>query len=179
MIKKVKGFTLVELLVVVSIIVILAAVGYIVVNPVEITRKTQDSNRLAELAMLQQAIGLATQETAGTQVLCNGAVYPCFGDSVTGSRTSDGTGWIKVNLGTSKTLSVPTLPIDPVNTTAYHYKYCADNDQWELSAKLHSTQYTETQDKDGGDGGDDPALYEVGSNLKLISPTGSVVGCEY
>lgn len=176
-----RGFTLVELLVVIAIIGVLAAVVVLVINPLELTRRSRDAARLTDFANLQQAINVAAQEStqSGGQVLCNGAAYPCGGSasegsSNTGTRASSGAGWVKVNLGAQQSVSVPTLPIDPLNDGTYHYTYCANNDQWELSAKLESQQQV---GKMSADGGNDPVLYEVGSNLTLIAPSGG--SCAY
>lgn len=176
-----KGFTLIELLVVIAIIIVLAGVVVVVIKPLELNRRSRDAARLAELANLQQAINIAAQEAtqSGEQVLCTGSSYPCGGSAAqgssnTGTRASVGTGWVKVNLGSQQSVSMPTLPIDPVNDTTYHYTYCADNDQWELSAKLESEQYL---GKMAGDGGNEDGLYELGSNLTLIAESGG--SCVY
>lgn len=172
------GFTLVELLVVIAIIAILAAVVVLIINPLELTRRGRDAARLADLANLQSAINVAVQESTNSGVvvvLCKASgAYPCNGSSNVDARTSDGTGWVKVDLSSQKSVSVPTLPVDPVNDAPYHYTYCANNDTWEISTALESDQQ---KGKLTGDGGDDPVLYEVGSNLKLISPTGG--SCTY
>ena len=188
--KTARGFTLVELLVVIAIIAILAAVIVLIINPLELTRRGRDAARLTDLANLQQAINVAVQEstTAGSQILCNGAVYPCggaagAGQSNVGTRASNGSGWVKVNLGAQQAVSVPTLPADPTNSTTYHYTYCADNapgtDAWEINAVLESQQHI---GKMGTDGGNENALnttgrYEVGSNLTLIAASGG--SCVY
>ena len=173
-----RGFTLVELLVVIAIIAILAAVVVLIINPLELTRRGRDAARLADLANLQTAINVGVQEStsSGTvAILCKVAgTYPCNGSSQTGTRASDGTGWVKVDLSTSKSVSVPTLAVDPANNATYHYTYCANNDAWEINTVLESEQQT---GKMAGDGGDDPAVYEVGSSLKLISPSGG--SCTY
>lgn len=172
-----KGFTLVELLVVIAIIAILAAVVVLIINPLELTRRGRDAARLTDLANLQQAINVAVQEATGSAatILCGGgSSAPCNGSSNTGTRVSDGTGWVKVDMSTQKSVSVPTVPIDPINTATNHYTYCSDGNAWEIDAKLESQQQL---GKEGSDGGDDPNLYEVGSNLKLISPSGGT--CTY
>lgn len=53
-----KGFTLLELLIVIGILVILSAVVIFVLNPAETLRKSRDSQRIADLATLKSALGL-------------------------------------------------------------------------------------------------------------------------
>ena len=178
-----KGFTLVELLVVIAIIAILAAVVVLIINPLELTRRGRDAARLSDLANLQNAINVAVQEATGSgavAVLCKqSGTYPCNGSSNTGTRVSDGTGWAKTDLSTQKSVSVPTLPIDPVNTVTYHYTYCADKDAWEIDTVLESDQQKGKMASDGGNENatDTTGRYEVGSNLSLIAASGG--SCTY
>ncbi|MDD5147251.1 MAG: prepilin-type N-terminal cleavage/methylation domain-containing protein [Candidatus Daviesbacteria bacterium] len=174
--KSAHGFTLVELLVVIAIIAILAAVVVLIINPLELTRRGRDAARLTDLSNLQQAINVAVQEATGSAatILCSGDSAPCNGLSNIAGRGSDGTGWVKVDMSSQKSVSVPTLPIDPINDATNHYIYCSDGNAWEIDAKLESTQQS---GKMLPDGGDDPVLYEVGSNLKLTSPSGGT--CTY
>lgn len=171
--KSAHGFTLVELLVVIAIIAILAAVVVLIINPLELTRRGRDAARLTDLANLQNAINVAVQEATGSgavAVLCKeSGSYPCEGSSNLNSRLANGTGWVKVDLSTAKSVSVPTLPIDPVNDTVLHYKYCANNDAWEIDTVLESDQQ---KGKMGTDGGNEPTKYESGSNLSLIATSG-------
>ncbi len=171
-----KGFTLVELLVVIAIIAILAAVVVLIINPLELTRRGRDAARLTDLANLQQAINVAVQEASASSaaILCaNGIPLPCNGSSNTGTRVANGSGWVKVDMSSQKSVSVPTLPVDPTNSVAYHYTYCANDEGWEINTNLESAQQTTApSDKRSNDGGNDPALYEVGSNLTLIALSG-------
>ena len=180
------GFTLVELLVVIAIIAILAAVVVLIINPLELTRRGRDAARLTDLANLQNAINVAVQESTGSgtaAILCNGGTYPCGGNENGGrsygnARVADGSGWVKVNLGSQKSVSVPTLPVDPINDATYHYTYCANNDAWEIDTVLESDQQKGKMENDGGNENtqDTSGRYEVGSNLTLIAPSGS---CTY
>ncbi len=182
--KQSRGFTLVELLVVIAIVAILAAVVVLIINPIELTRRGRDAARLSDLSNLQTAINVAVQEAtdSGATILCVGVGYPCGGtisgkngqSHVTG-RGSDGTGWAKVNLGGQKSVSVPTLPVDPTNTSVYHYTYCANADAWEINAVLESDQQKPKMAADGGDENaiDTTGRYEVGSNLTLINLAGT------
>lgn len=169
-----KGFTLVELLVVIAIIAVLAAVVVLIINPLELTRRSRDAARLTDLANLQQAINVAVQESAGgTNIACNGALgATCRSDS-TGSRVIDGTGWVQVNLAVQTSVTVPTLPVDPVNDATYHYTYCGDGDDWQIFTELESAQQLPKMANDGGTLNDTATLhaakYEVGSVLNLTS----------
>jgi prepilin-type N-terminal cleavage/methylation domain-containing protein len=176
--KQAQGFTLVELLVVIAIVAILAAIVVLIINPLELTRRGRDAARLTDLTSLQNAINVAVQESTGSaSILCVGgsAGAGCSGDSNPGTaanRNSNGTGWVKVNLSSQKSVSVPTLPVDPVNDATYHYTYATNTpaageypDKWEINAILESDQY---KPKMGTDGGDNTAVYEVGSDLVII-----------
>lgn len=175
------GFTLVELLVVIAIIAILAAVVVLIINPLELTKRGRDAARLTDFANLQNAINVAVQEatSSGTaSILCtngfNNGASSCKGDSNTGTRLADGTGWVAVNLSSQKSVSVPTLPIDPLNDITNHYTYCSDGSSWHMASKLESDQQKGKMKSDGGKNDD---LYEVGSNLGLILATGGT--CTY
>lgn len=179
-VQKNKGFTLVELLVVIAIVAILAAVVVLIINPLELTRRGRDAARLTDLSNLQNAINVAVQEAtdSGAAILCNGGTYPCREASfpvIASTRTSDGTGWVKVNLGGNQSVSVPTLPVDPTNSTVYHYTYCANNDAWEIDSVLESEQQKTKMAADGGDQNatDTTGRYEVGSNLTLVNASGT------
>lgn len=186
-VQKYKGFTLVELLVVIAIVAILAAVVVLIINPLELTRRGRDAARLSDLSNLQNAINVAVQEAtnSGSAILCAGdpdGAYPCYEPSYpvgANTRLSNNQGWVKVNLGGNKSVSVPTLPVDPTNDTTYHYTYCADNDAWEIDATLESDQQKPKMAADGGDENamDTTGRYEVGSNLTLINASGTP--CSY
>ncbi len=163
-----KGFTLVELLVVIAIVAILAAVVVLVINPLELTRRSRDAARLADLANIQQAINVAVQEATGSGtagLLCVGTTSPCTGDSGAGTRVSNGAGWVKVNLSGQQSVSVPTLPVDPTNTGTSIYRYSSNGTAWEIDAALESTQQSAKMTSDGGNC---DTRYEVGSDLTLL-----------
>lgn len=178
-----KGFTLVELLVVIAIIAILAAVVVLIINPLELTRRGRDAARLTDLANLQQAINVAVQEaTASAQtILCSSGWdgTKCSGQSNVGSRVSNGTGWVKVDMSAQQSVSVPTLPVDPTNSITYHYTYCSNGSAWEINTVLESAQQMGKMATDGGDENalDTTGRYEVGSNLTLIRASGGT--CTY
>lgn len=174
-----KGFTLVELLVVIAIIAILATVVILIINPLELMRRSRDSTRLKDLDNLQQAINVSLQEGSMSSnpvsILCKSSgSYPCTGSSNNGTRATNGDGWVKADLAAQNAVTVPTLPVDPVNDSDYHYTYCADNDTYELNTTLESDSLRGKMASDGGNAYD---KYEVGSNYFLIASVGS--SCEY
>lgn len=136
---------------------------------------SRDVSRLSDLATIQQAINVAAQVSEDyEQIFCSKTGDICNGDSRgANSKNSDGSGWIKVNLQKQKAVSVPDLPLDPVNNSIHHYSYCAKNDGWEINAVLESEK---SQQKMANDGGDEENKYEAGSNLNLI---GKTPGCKY
>ncbi len=179
-----RGFTLIELLIVIVIIAILAAVIVLLVNPAELSKRGRDAQRLSDFSNLHRAINIVLQDATNSSqfLLCNGVAGSCTTNSVAGSRVTTGGGWVKVNLSAQKTVYVPSLPVDPINTTGgvgngNHYVYCSDGNSWELITALESLQQ---QPKLAGDGGADNTKYEVGSSLTLINTTmpGSVA-CSY
>ena len=175
-----KGFTLLELLIVIGILAILATTVTVVLNPAELLKQARDSQRLSDLGSLNTALNLyastyATSTlftgtstaltgtcTAGTAAVFTGA---CF---TSNSANIDGTGWITVNFSLVPTGSpLSRLPLDPVNNNSYFYAFRATSTVWEINGVLESDKYAVQQDLDAKDGGNNPAYYEIGSDPGL------------
>ena len=207
-----KGFTLLELLIVITIISVLSVILIVALNPAETLRKARDTQRLSDLASLKTALGVyitskssplldnvdnntcnngtgsattwVSAQTSDASIYSSAAVVDTDGDS--GDFAIDGTGWIKVNLGSIAGGSpISNLPIDPstnnetsvgasVTDTTLVYTFVCDEDDitFEINAVLESAAFgpaSTDDDKSEKDGGNSDALYEVGTKLNIVS----------
>ncbi len=156
-----KGFAVWELLVVITLVSVLTLGVVIMINPWEIRRKDRDITRLQDLSNLRQAIDEAVK-VASASALCNGSIS-CRDLSTTGTKAINGTGWVKVDISGQE--DIVLLPVDPVNSTDYHYTYCSNGTDWEINTVLESDQQIKQMSKDGGN---EDNKYEIGSSLDLI-----------
>lgn len=184
-----KGFTLIELIIVIGLIALLATTVILVINPVKIFQEARDSQRIADLGQMNSAMSLMLATSSAQPVLgpdpANCYVYKIGQNcttryvsaatstaSATPSQLVNGTGWVPVNLGPGgATPAISAWPIDPKNDTTslfYSYAYDAAN-SWEFTAKMESARYKQTgsDDVESTDGGNKPALFEVGTNVNL------------
>lgn len=188
-----RGFTLVELLIVIAILAILATVALLVLNPVQLLKQARDSQRISDIGTLNSALSFYLSTASTSSIDLDGATSACSslcyvnvsgtssncggrhaGKTTTADtdRTVDSTGWIPVNLNNSTGGSpLSRLPVDPVNDTTYFYSYVCDNTNYtyELDSDMESTRYANAGDNDveSKDGGSSNNYYEVGSDPGL------------
>ncbi|MCD6086082.1 type II secretion system protein [bacterium] len=182
-----KGFTLLELLIVIAILAILASAVIVVINPAEILKKSRDTRRVSDLDSLRLALALYVTDVSspdldGSGGSCSTDEWISIADAAASCRSSastcnksdsmavNGSGWVPVDLTSISTGSpIASLPIDPTNNATYFYSYRCDssNTTFELDAALESNYYTSTIDSDGKDGGNSDTLYEVGTDPGL------------
>jgi len=191
--KSSQSFTLIELVIVIGILAVMAAVAIIVINPAEYMKSTRDSQRQSELQTITKAIGLyledgkssigtsnivyvsildssATCSNLGLPFLPAGWSYQCATEP--NYRKTDGTGWIPIAFNTiSFGNTLDTLPVDPTNTTSSlnYYTYITGG-SFELTAAMESSKYKMggSNDITSKDNGSYPELYEMGFNLTLL-----------
>lgn len=147
-----KGFTLLELLIVIAILAILAAAAVVVLNPAELLRRARDSERITDLANLRNSLNLylttvssPALDNAGNPGSCEDgssddiwshttfATQTSQGLAAAGGavtlttssvRTTGGSGWIPVNLdNTAGGSPLSALPIDSNPSTSRYYYY--------------------------------------------------------
>ena len=192
--KRIKSFTLIELLIVIAILAILAAAVVIVLNPSEMISESRDSARITGLKSIDKAVSLYTINLPGNSIGSSNTVYLSLPDSsstcasytlppltspwvyscstAANYQKTDGTGWIPINFNTAPGGSpFSNLPIDPINsaTNLQYFAYIPSSNKWEVSGKMESEKFNVLGGNDvvTGDGGDEPIRLELGSDLTL------------
>ena len=186
-----KSFTLIEIIIVLTIIAALIGVLILVLNPQNTLNASNDLKRQSDLKNLNLAISLVlakgfgvgspnivytslpdSSSTCSTWInqgllsnLPSGWVYHC--SASTTYQNIDGTGWLPINFRGDGLNSFNILPIDPTNNPPYYYTYVASSSQYELTALFQDSNNIGPNSISGKDGGDDFIAYEVGSNLSL------------
>lgn len=186
-----KGFTLLELLIVIAILAILATLIVMVLDPVETLRKARDVQRISDLSTLKTAIILFISEQGGGAAIggpgaeddkvcwVEGAKGPCVSTTkpVSGAHnpTDEGHkpvelvyGWLPIDFTLIKGSSlISSLPVDPINTAEYYYRYSTNGTDFILDCKLESKYYKEKVELGKTDGGACDNSYEVGTDLTM------------
>ncbi len=177
-----KGFTLLELLIVIAILAILATAVVLVLNPAQYLAQSRDTQRMNDLDTVKNAINLylatATSVSWTPVTSCDlSAVASCTNPptgwtigSASTSTAINGTGWINVPFNALPNGSpLSKLPLDPVNGISggvtYYYGYKSSASQtFKLVGKLESSKYSPLMSTDGGT---DNNWYEVGTDMSL------------
>lgn len=185
-----KGFTLVELLIVIGFLAVLATATVLILNPAEFIAQSRDTKRIADLKSLDKALELylandgnafGNSETiytslpdtnGGASADCNEHSLPDISPWIyncefsTDFKKINGDGWLPVPFSNIPTGSpISALPIDPVNSASNGQYYTYAKGSWLLSARLTSQKYNPQNSDDSGPNAN---RYETGSNLDTM-----------
>ena len=159
----VKGFTLIEVMIVTTILATLATTTVVALNPVELLAQMRDSQRITTIGMLRDAVSLLVADRPATNLgditrvyislpsnnvnctdivglpaLPAGQTYRC----VTAANLTriDGGGWIPLDFrGITDGSPFTVLPIDVTNTPTLFYSYIPSaGGRVTLSARIES-----------------------------------------
>jgi hypothetical protein len=164
-------------------------------NTMDIFRKSRDSKRINDLQLLDNALKTLLFTESNINLGEENIIYTSLPDSSStcGSynliplfspysyrcQTSDnylkvdGNGWLPINFTLGKILTISVLPIDPLNNKDYFYAYQVRQGRYKLTARFENKTNIS---KMANDGGFEPTLYEVGSDLFIPSPHSGLVG---
>lgn len=97
-----KGFTLLELLIVISIIAILSVILIVALNPAETLRKARDTQRLSDTGSLKTALGIYVTSISSPQLDgTSGTANALCQDGTKGTFTGSQTLWYTVATATA------------------------------------------------------------------------------
>ncbi len=158
-----KGFTLIELVIVIAILAVLASIVVLVLNPAQLMAQARDSQRISDLSSVKIAVALYISTTTSTPTIGTGPYCTATGcnvggpfgvETITTSTAVDSNGWVPVDLRkTAGGSPLPSLPSDPTNSGNYFYAYKGEdtNHTFEVDARLESQKYRDMMKTDGGD----------------------------
>jgi prepilin-type N-terminal cleavage/methylation domain-containing protein len=106
-----KGFTLIEVLIVVAVIAILGAIAVMTLNPAQASQKARDAQRRKDVAVYQSIIEQYLED--------NRATFSAVTANTSGGTNACAGGVLRASTGTWTTCTyAATQPLDPINRTA-------------------------------------------------------------
>ena len=200
-----KGFTLIELMVVVAVLAVLVNAVILVINPGEIIKQGRDSARLSALTSLSGVINFMQADVGDFSMGEKNTVYVSLPDPAATSsagtdcgsfqlpllpadwkyhcatrmthQNTDGTGWIPIDFSNFSSGSpLLKLPVDPLNDASSGNYYTYVFGQ-DRKWKFSSVMESGRYiSQEATDNGLDPASYEFGSNVSIAPFSHGLVG---
>jgi Tfp pilus assembly protein PilE len=191
-----KNFTLLELLVVLSILTLLFVIAFWAIKPLEFFRKTRDAKRITDLENLKKAVELVLAENKGILILTtstNNIIFLSLKDDsptcstyinsgllpsppagyeyrCSNSPENINNGWLPINFSSSTLVNLSKLLIDPQNSPPYFYSFITNGTNFEFTAYLESENNKGPNSISSNDKGKSDYVYETGnSNITPIS----------
>lgn len=124
--RKNNGFTLIELIVVVSVLSILSAMAVGLLNPVEQLRKARDTQRKYDLSQIQRGLEQYYQDNGG---------YPSYSTTSPNDYQIVGLSG-RISWGASWSPYMSVLPKDPSSSKRYVYYSSTNRQSYYLYASL-------------------------------------------
>jgi len=191
---KPKGFTIIEILIVLVLVSVLATILFFTFNTIDIIKRSRDGKRLNDIQALNSAIQLLLNQNPEINLGIDNVIYLSLPDSNSNCssypnlppifspfsyrcsptstfRKTDGSGWLPLNFSSSL-FSFSSLPIDPLNNSDYFYAYLKRGNKYKLTARMESEAFGYQMINDGGI---EPLLYELGNDLNLPTPQSGLV----
>lgn len=122
--KKLKGFTLIEILIVVALIAILAAITIIAINPAKNFRDSRNSQRSTDVGQILDAVTQYTSEQGNA--LADLGTIPACSASATNIGTAVGNVDLASNLVSEFLVAIPIDPGSGFDDTDTGYTICEE-----------------------------------------------------
>ena len=164
-----KGFSLVELIIIIIVAGCIITILYLVINPTKILQKSRDAQRFQDMSTLSAALNRYLSDGRDYSGLTGPYTSIDAGFNSDKARTKiDGTGWIPLNFSAiSQDMPMTILPIDPLNNAYHKYRFGLNvtNRTYELEAVF---ERPENAPKATNDNGNNPNAYEIGTDLTIL-----------
>lgn len=162
------GFSFIQILIILVLVVILLAGIIYIVKPAKILEKSRDAERFDDMETLSWAINqyLASGRDFKDLVGPYSSIDVGF-PSNDERQKADGTGWIPLNFIAAGVVLDHGLPLDPLNDSSHNYRLgiSQSNKTYEIDCVFENSDNISKQTTDNGN---NPNVYEIGTDLTIL-----------